>query len=371
MDILGYLLFLLPGFPINVLAFWILQCMPTRRWLLLLAAIALGLTAFEYYRYHALPFQDRNSFGDMFVVPALFMISFALTLGAMTRLFVLHHKSKGMSAAKRAFATICGFCLFIVAFPTYSLIGKQISDWQHRPPSSACHYHQIPVQMDSLHFVIPGLEFINLATDDGNKKYTLKENLKNNIYFFGNKSIRHYCNKYNNGARQVPANALSISFRDIERATINPHYKSYCQHPSALSTFLCPAEPRKHIIDSLHFYVNDKYNAGRMFANRASSIDSVQNEIAKINTPPLENGLYQSGKKYFWIAAHEWTTADGSPFAMSCFTSQRSLYCQTTYRIKDEVFTHYGFRVSTETPIADARKAYETVETILTTLIAE
>lgn len=336
-----------------------------------MSVTGLGLTVFEYFRYSALPIEDRDSVGDIFVIPALYMIGFSIVLGIITRFYVLSLKGKGFPFAKRALATTLGFCLLVLLPSSYASIAKRLSQWENRPPSPACNHHYIHVRMSGVDLVVPGLEFVHLAIGDGNHKPEIEQIQKHNVYFRGNKSLRRYCDKYDNGAKKIEATALTIGFRDIPRSLANPDYKAYCQQQPDSSNVFCPADPRKPIIERLHLYVDGKYNAGRMFASWPSSPEKTQAEITKAGNPPLENGLYQSDRNYFWVADNGWTTPDGSPFAMSCFASQEKLYCKTTYRFKDELFTHYGFLVSKETPIADARKIYDKAQSIITSLTTE
>lgn len=107
-----------------------------------------------------------------------------------------------------------------------------------------------------------------------------------------------------------------------------------------------------------------------MFAATPSFPEKTLEKIRKIETPPLKSGLYQSDTNYFWVAKKNWITADGKPFAMSCYESQDKLNCKTTYRITGEIFANYDFRVNKDTAIKDARKAYDAANLIIKELIS-
>jgi len=372
---LGFALFFgaVSGLPYGVLIFLLLQLPRSKRHLLLLTVLMTGLWAAEYYHYNHLPFEKRNSFGDMFAPLILGTLLFSIFMGTVTRFIVLSKKqSANIPFVKRIRLTVYGF-LFLLLIPfSFTLGTSKLSEWNNRPPSESCNSLTAPVLMDGIAMNIPKLDFFHLAIGTGNEKSSLDEIRKNNVYFFGNKGLRSYCERYDDGKKPVIANAMSVNFGNIPRSLYDPKYKAFCNTANdEQKTLYCMHEkPISRL--SLNFFVQGKYNASRMYAIDRTLLDSYANPTPE--TQDLFSNLkpQKVGDAYYWTLQYP-QVSESKSVHVYCKNSPGHVFtldCQTLYAIKGNLLVHYFFQADQESFPEEARKSYDLSKRVVTNLIS-
>ncbi len=317
-----------------------------------LSTIAICLFAFIGYGLY----QPEKSLADSLGHALFLLAAIGAGCGVLTSAVTIYLRSRGVTIGRRMIAVAIGMILV----PTTVFAPCAVHAWNNRPPSSDCNFNTVTFDVAGQQFVVPGLAIVSASLGDG--RPGRGDPLRNHVGFYGNASLREFCDAFDNGHTPAAVNAVFIRLSESARHVRSPRFAELCRR-AAWPEQVCAGKLQSGtggLPQSLTLYDSARYRTGF-----GGDLEVLKRQFDVSSQPSDVSGFQFDGHNYLWIDAHA-DHETGVPFALKCFKSGPHLYCAVDDPIAGTVRITYGGLVRLATPVEDARQMRQQVRLLMT-----